>query len=128
MNLCFSLDTPICSYLWEERMGFSLQCSALVGGNPSLRTPFWSCANFHRCETMTKCNTMENTGLMILVSHEDHLDHIFSWCKPALTPLASLERCQIYTTEELWPSVPLQNPPCLLSHRSTNCTWTLCYK
>lgn len=69
---------------------------------------------------------MENIGLMILLSHKDHLDHIFSWCKPALTPLASLEGCQIYTTEELWPSVPLHNTPCLLSHLSTNCTWMLC--
>lgn len=31
MNFCFSLDPPICSYLWEKWMGFSLQCSAFVG-------------------------------------------------------------------------------------------------
>lgn len=30
-----------------------------------------------------KCHAIESTRLMIFLSHQDHLDHIFSWCKPA---------------------------------------------
>lgn len=62
------------------------------------------------CETMTKCNTMENTGLINLLSHKDHLDHIFWWCKPALTSLASLERCQTTPLKNFGPLFPCTTP------------------